>query len=270
MKLENAVVVVTGSARGIGKIIAKAFIDQCAYVIVVDILKDELTKTANELGERAFSFVVDITDSDQVKYLVDKVKSRFGKIDILINNAGTFSVIGPVWEVDPQMWFRDIKTNLFGSFLMCHFITNEMIKQKSGYVINIVSSGGVGDPHAYSTSYASSKTGLMRLTEGLAKEIQEHGIKVFAVAPPAVLTDMTKFIMLDEGGKKWRPEFDKIFENGHDAPPEKVAEAILNLVSGKYDRLTGRYILVMQDFDNLINKTDEIISNDKLTLRIRN
>jgi len=144
-----------------------------------------------------------------------------------------------------------------------------MVKRRRGYVINIVSSGGVGDPHPYSTSYASSKTGLMRLTEGLAKEVQEHGVKVFAVGPPAILTEMTKFIMNDPGGKKWRPGFGKNLLEGHGHPPELVANFILELVSGKVDRLTGRYFLPHQNLDELIKRTDEIISNDLFTLRIR-
>ena len=99
-----------------------------------------------------------------------------------------------------------------------------MVARKRGCVVNMVSSGGVGDPHPYSTSYASSKAGSMRLTEGLAAELREQGIPVFAVAPPAILTDMTRFILEDPGGKKWRPGFEQLFERGEDYPPEAVAD----------------------------------------------
>jgi NAD(P)-dependent dehydrogenase (short-subunit alcohol dehydrogenase family) len=136
-------------------------------------------------------------------------------------------------------------------------------------VINIVSSGGVGDPHPYSTSYASSKAGSMRLTEGLAAEVREHGIVVFAVAPPAILTDMTRFILDDPGGKKWRPGFERIFERGEDYPPEAVAELCVKLVSGRADALTGRYLLVSQDIEETLARVDEIVEKDLLTLRIR-
>jgi len=144
-----------------------------------------------------------------------------------------------------------------------------MVARKRGYVINVVSSGGVGDPHPYSTSYASSKTGLMRLTEGLAKEVQEHGVKVFAVAPSAILTDMTKFILNDPGGKTWRPEFKRIFEEGRDCPPELVADLILELVSGRADHLTGRYFPAQRDLDEIIEQSDRIMAEDLLALRIR-
>ena len=89
----------------------------------------------------------------------------------------------------------------------------------------------------------------MRFTEGLAAEVKAHGLKVFAVAPPAVLTDMTRFILEDEGGQKYRPGFDRFFAEGRDSPPEAVAALIRELVSGKADALTGRYFDVREELD---------------------
>jgi len=272
MEQNKVVAVVTGAARGVGRAIAEALAAQGAYVAIVDVLEDQLQKTAAEMkesGAAVLPVVTDITVASQVDAMAEKVQDKLGPVDILVNNAGTFSYIGPVWEADPERWFWDVRTNLYGNFLVCRAIVRRMVERKSGYVINIVSSGGVGDPHPYSTSYASSKTGLMRLTEGLAKEVQEHGIKVFAVGPPAILTEMTRFIMNDPGGKKWRPGFGRALLEGRGHQPEVVANFILELVSGKADCLTGRYFLPHQDLDELINRTDEIISNDLLTLRIK-
>ena len=272
MELNGAIVVVTGAARGLGRKIAEAFVAQGARVAIVDILEEQLQKTVAEMKEAGgivLPVVTDITVASQVDAMAEKIQNELGPVDVLVNNAGTFSVIGPVWEVDPDKWFRDVRVNLYGNFLVCRALVKGMVARKGGYVINVVSSGGVGDPHPYSTSYASSKTGLMRLTEGLAKEAQEHGVKVFAVAPPAILTDMTRFIMNDPGGKKWRPGFGKSFEEGHGYPPEIVANFIIKLVSGKADHLTGRYFPVTKDFDKIVERADEIISNDLLTLRIR-
>lgn len=272
MELKDSVVIVTGAARGVGKVIAREFLARKAKVAIVDVLEEELDETASEFGQAGgivLPIVTDISQISQVDKMAKRVYNKLGSVDILINNAGTFSVIGPVWEVDPERWFRDIRVNLYGSFLVCNAIVKGMVERKNGYVINIVSSGGVGDPHPYSTSYASSKAGLMRLTEGLAKEAQEYNVKVFAVAPPAILTDMTRFIMDDPGGKKWRPGFDKIFAEGQGYPPESVASLILDLVSGKADHLTGRYFLVTKDLDKTIQQSDEILSKDLLTLRIK-
>ncbi len=94
-------------------------------------------------------------------------------------------------------------------------------------------------------------------------------MKVFAVAPPAIFTEMTKFIMNDPGGKKWRPGFGKIFDEGRAHPPEIVANFILKLVSGKADHLTGRYFRPWQDLDEFIKQSDKIIEEDLLTLRVR-
>jgi len=272
MELNGAVAIVTGAARGVGRAIAEALASQGARVAVVDILADQLQKTAAEMresGATVLPIVMDITLVSQVDAMAEKAQDELGPIDILVNNAGTFSYIGPVWEAEPEKWFRDIRTNLYGSFLVCRAVVKGMVERRRGYVINIVSSGGVGDPHPYSTSYASSKTGLMRLTEGLAKEAQKHGIKVFAVGPPAILTEMTRFIMNDDGGKKWRPGFGQELLEGRGYRPEVVANFILELVSGKADRLTGRYFLPHRNLDEIIERTDEIISEDLFTLRIR-
>lgn len=272
MQLSGAVAIVTGAARGLGRKTAEALAVKGASVAIADVLDDQLHKTADEIeksGATVLPIVTDVTKVSQVDAMAKRVQNELGPIDILVNNAGTFSVIGPVWEVDPEKWFRDVRVNLYGSFLVCRAVVKGMVERKKGYVINIASSGGVGDPHPYSTSYASSKTGLVRLTEGLAKEVQEHGVKVFAVGPPTVLTEMTRFIMNDPGGKRWRPGFGRIFEEGRGHLPEVVADFILELVSGKADRLTGRYFLPHQALDEIIERTDEIISKDLLTLRMR-
>jgi NAD(P)-dependent dehydrogenase (short-subunit alcohol dehydrogenase family) len=272
MQLSKAVAVVTGAARGIGKAVAEAYAAHGARVALVDVLEGQLRETAREISHTVgavLPVVTDITVPAEVEAMAEKVEDDLGPVDVLVNNAGTFSVIGPVWEVDPDRWFRDVRVNLFGSFLCSRAIVRRMVQRQRGYVINIVSSGGVGDPHPYSTSYATSKTGLMRLTEGLAKEAEPHGIKVFALAPPAILTQMTRFIMEDPGGRRWRPGFGKALREGRGHPPELVADMAVKLVSGRADALTGRYFLATSDFDELVEQTEAILRDDLLTLRIR-
>lgn len=272
MELNDAVVVVTGAARGVGRVVAEAFAGRGARVALVDCLENELRETSvrmREAGRRVFPVVTDVTVPADVEAMVAEVEGELGAIDVLVNNAGTLSVIAPVWEADPELWFRDTRVNLYGSFLCCRAAVRGMVERGRGYVINMVSSGGVGDPHPYTTSYACSKTALMRLTEGLAAEAGGHGVRVFAVAPPAILTDMTRFIMEDAGGKKWRPDFKGIFEEGRGHPPELVAELAVGLTSGAADRLSGRYFLATTDLGETIGRTDEILEKDLLTLRIR-
>jgi NAD(P)-dependent dehydrogenase (short-subunit alcohol dehydrogenase family) len=272
MDLNGTVVVVTGAARGIGKAIARAFGDRGSKVAMVDVLADPLRESVDEIradGGHVLPVIADISDATQVRAMAESVANDLGPADILVNNAATFSVIGPVWEADPDAWFRDIRINLYGTFLVCRHIVSGMVSRRNGYVINVVSSGGVGDPHPYSTSYASSKTGVMRLTEGLAAEAREHDVKVFAVGPPAIRSEMTKFIAYDPEGRKWRPGFDRLFEEGHGHPPELVAEFILALVGGKADALTGRYFDPRQDLDETLRRSAEIIKDDLYTLRVR-
>ena len=269
--MDARTVVVTGGARGLGKAIGKAFGERGDRIALVDILPDALQETVEQFRGEGITVIgcpADTTDQLQVDALPEAVEAELGPTDILINNAGTFSVIGPVWEVDPQRWFRDITTNLYGTFLCCAAFVREFVPRGSGTVVNIASSGGVGDPHPYSTGYACSKAGVMRLTEGLAAEAREHGVSVFAVGPPALDTQMTRFIVDDEGGRKWRPDFSKIFEEGRDHDPADIARFIVDLVSGRADALTGRFFDPRRPIEDYLDEAKKIIENDLWTLRI--
>jgi NAD(P)-dependent dehydrogenase (short-subunit alcohol dehydrogenase family) len=273
MELSGCVVIVTGSARGIGKAIASAYARRGAKLCLGDMLESQLATTADELraqGATVVTAATDVTDPAQVQRMFDLAESKLGPLDVQVNNAGTFSYVGPLWEAPPVQWLRDIRVNLYGSFLCCREAAARMVKRGRGYIINMVSSGGVGDPHAFSTSYASSKAGLMRLTEGLAKEAAPHGVKVFAVAPPAVQSEMTQFLLDDEGSRKWRPEFRQAFADGTRwVPADAVAEMCVQLVSGRADSLTGRYFLVQPGVAAMAAQADRILREDLWTLRIR-
>lgn len=271
MDLKNAVALITGGARGIGKEIALAYAKCGCHLCLVDVLEKELEEAATQLralGINILAVHADITDKEQVAFFVEKAESELGPIDILVNNAATFSVVAPVWEADPDKWFKDIRVNLYGTFLLCHEAGKRMVERKSGYILNMVSGGGVGDPHPYRTNYATSKAAAMRLTEGLAQEIGPHGVKVFAMAPPAILSEMTKFLMDDPGSKKWNPGFKGFFDRGEDSPIEIVPRLAVNLVSGRADALTGRYFDARMGFDEIMADTEAILEEDKWTLRI--
>jgi NAD(P)-dependent dehydrogenase (short-subunit alcohol dehydrogenase family) len=270
-QLKGRVALITGAARGIGKAIAEAFAVCGARIGIVDVLEKELQNTSDELknmGTTTLSVVTDISDVEQVDAMVKRVEAELGPIAVLVNNAGTFSYIGPVWEADPQKWFRDVQVNLYGTFLCCRAVVKEMVERKDGYVINMMG-GGIQGPSPYNTSYASSKTGLMRLTESLAEEVKVHGVKVFGVLPGTVLTEMTRFIMNDPGGKKWRPNFHRTFDAGNDWPPEAVAEITVQLASGRAENLTGRCFSARHDFKDMLDRAEEIIDKDLHSLRVR-
>lgn len=272
MTCETPVALVTGSARGIGRAIATTLANAGMHVALVDILADDLHATADALatsGASVLPVVADITDPQAVDALAEQVERDLGPVDALVNNAGTFSTIGNVWELDPDRWFRDTRVNLFGSFLCCRAFVGRMVQRRQGRVINMVSAGGVGDPHPQCTSYACSKTALMRLTEGLAAEAAPHGVSVFALAPPAVDTAMTRYILESPEGRQHRPNFKELFENHEDRPPQLIAEWCLKLLGGRADRLTGRYFLATEDFEAILAATDTILAEDLMTLRLR-
>lgn len=271
MELRNAVVLVSGAARGLGRAIAEAFADRQAHVAMVDVLEAQLERTAADLAARGATvlpLVADVTVPSQVDAAVARTESELGPIGILVNNAGTYSVIGPVWEADPQIWFRDVQVSLYGSFLCCHAVVGGMVERKRGCVINLISIAGAM-PHPHSTSYACAKAGLIRLTEDLAHEVKDFGVTVFGLIPGAVRTDMTRFILTDPGGQKWRPEFGRLFDQGRLVPPERVGQLAVDLAGGKADALTGRYFRAAQDLDKVLAETDRILREDLLTVRPR-
>ena len=270
MELKGAVAIVTGGARGIGKAIAEAYANRGARVAIVDILADQVQATASEMmksGATVLPIHTDITIPSQVDEMVAKVQDKLGFIDILVNNAGSLSALGPIWEVDREKWFRDVTVNLYGTFLCCQAVVKDMIQNNGGYIINLTTS--MGGPHLYTTGYDTSKTGVVKLTEALAKEAKEYGVKTFALVPGAVLTKMTEFIMESPEGKKWRPTFKNTFEGNRDIPPELAAKMAVELVSGKADALTGRYFDARSDLEGIINQTDEILEKDRFVLRLQ-
>jgi len=271
MDLNGATAIITGAARGIGKGIALTYASRGARVALVDVLADALQQTAREItvaGGVALAVPTDTTARQQVEAMVTQVGSELGTPDILVNCAGRLSTIGPTWEVDPERWFDDVTTNLYGTFLCCRTIVGGMAARGRGYVLNLVG-GGVDDPHAYTTAYACSKVGVLRLTEALAKEVEPFGVKVFALQPPAVRTAMTEFIAQSPEGRQWRPEFAAYLERDSIQALESIVGLALQLVSGKADALSGRYLESRWDLDAVLKGADAIIRDDRLTLRIR-
>jgi NAD(P)-dependent dehydrogenase (short-subunit alcohol dehydrogenase family) len=143
------------------------------------------------------------------------------------------------------------------------------VRRGRGRIVSIASSGGVSDAHPYCTSYACSKTALVRLTEGIAAEGAGHGILAFAVAPPAVLTDMTRFIMEDEGGRRWKPGFEKLLREGHAMPASSVGRFVADVLERAGPELSGRLLSCTADLSALIADGERIRRDDVLTLRIR-
>ncbi|MEP6811980.1 MAG: glucose 1-dehydrogenase [Actinomycetota bacterium] len=191
-KLRDRVAIVTGGARGIGGAIAAAFAAEGADVVIADRLGEDVAapvvRQIEAAGRKALFVSTDVSDEEQVRAMVDRAYDTFGDVDILVNNAGTFSQHFfhelPVAEFD-----RVLSINLRGVFLCARFVLPRMLERGSGNVINVASQlGQIGGTEM--VHYSASKAGVIGLTKALAREVSTKGIRVNAIAPGPILTDM--------------------------------------------------------------------------------
>ncbi|MHA2338837.1 MAG: SDR family NAD(P)-dependent oxidoreductase, partial [Candidatus Hodarchaeales archaeon] len=158
-ELKNKVAVVTGGSRGIGKEIAKTLSQSGIKVVLTSRNKKKLDEVCNEiqgLGGNAYGFQADVSDPERTFEVIKEVQEKVGPIDILINNAGIGGENGPIWTNDQEIWWKTVEINLRGPMLYTQAVLEEMIKRKSGTIINIGSYAGIR-PLPYVSSYSTSK-----------------------------------------------------------------------------------------------------------------
>ncbi|VEF48437.1 3-oxoacyl-(acyl-carrier-protein) reductase [Bacillus freudenreichii] len=193
MKLEGKVALVTGASRGIGRATALALAEAGANVVVnyagsTD-KANEVVEKIKTLGREAIAYQCNVSDSDAVQAMVKDTIAKFGKLDILVNNAG-ITRDNLLMRMKENEWDDVIDTNLKGVFLCTKAVTRQMMKQRSGRIINVASIVGViGNPGQ--ANYVAAKAGVIGLTKSTARELASRGITVNAVAPGLITTDMT-------------------------------------------------------------------------------
>ena len=270
MRLEGRVALVTGGGRGIGRATAIALAEEGASVAVIARTTHEIEEVADlikDRGGKALASTADVTEKTQVDTAVQQTSDQLGPIDILVNNAGGGRAIGPVWEVDPDEWWASVEINLRSVFNCCHVILPSMIKRGRGRIIN-VSSGLALNPLPHGSSYSASKAAVLRFTDSLALEVEPHGVQVFAMSPGTVRTAMTDYILESGPGRRWLPQMRQMPESVW-VPAERGAGLITALAAGEADALSGRFIHVSDDLEDLVRRADEIRAADTLTLRLR-
>jgi 3-oxoacyl-[acyl-carrier protein] reductase len=238
--LENKVAVITGGARGIGYQIASTFAAEGAKVVICDTNSEVLSESCNKLQTQNYQvtgFNVDVTNSTQVDEMFEKTLDKFGRVDILINNAGITrdSLVVRMKESD---WDSVIGVNLKGTFICTKAVSKIFIRQKYGKIVNIASIVGITG-NAGQSNYAASKAGIIGLTKSVAKELSSRNITVNAVAPGYIQTDMTARLSEDVkntmlGG----------IPMGRFGAPDDVARACLFLVSDQSSYITGQVLQV--------------------------
>lgn len=264
------VVIVTGGGGVIGRAICEAFARAGALVTVAELSTELLAGTVSRIeedGGRALGIRVDVTDGTAVEQMVAQVERELGPVDLLVNNAGRLGAIGPLWEVDPDEWWSACEVNLRGVMLCARAVLRGMVARRRGRIINL-SSGSVLEPIANFSAYPVSKTAVTRLTEHLAADCREYGLSIFAIRPGSVDSPMARQTWESPAGQKWTGHFREMYSSGA-VPPELAARLCLELASGKADRLSGCYIELTDDLDELVGRADEIAAGGLHTLRIR-
>ena len=238
--LNDKVVIITGASQGIGRTMATVFAESGANVICVARSEDKIKELSSEIenkGGRAIPIACDIGDGVAFSNTIKSVVDQFGKLDILINNAG-ITRDALLMRMNESQWDEVIQTNLKGAFFGMKAAIRPMIKNKFGRIINITSIVGLtGNPGQ--ANYAASKAGLIGMTQSIAKEVGSRGITVNCIAPGWIDTEMTE--ELPENSK--RDLLDRI-PIGKIGKPENIAHAAVFLASDEASYITGQTITV--------------------------
>lgn len=233
MLLENKVAIVTGAASGIGLAIAEKFLAEGAKVVLSDV--SDAKSVTDKYGDKAMFYKCDVSQSDQVDALVKNAVEKFGTLDIMVNNAG-IATSGSASDTTDEIWHKTIEVNLSGVFYGTRAASQAMLASKTkGVIINIASIAGVVGFQG-SLAYCASKGGIIQLTHAAALDLAKAGIRVNAIAPGIITTNMTKAYLVDPGFQKMVEAMTPL---GYPGKPEDIAGAALYLASDIGAYVTG-------------------------------
>jgi NAD(P)-dependent dehydrogenase (short-subunit alcohol dehydrogenase family) len=263
MSMPSTLAVVTGASRGIGR----SLCERLARTRTVVALARSVEGLADVAGPHpVVAISCDVADPRAVAAAWTRIRAEVGEPDLLINNAGICDAGGPVWEQDPDAWWRVFEVNLRGAFLVSRAALPGMLAQGRGRIVNVASNAAFYrvwdglDGFDYS-AYMSSKAALVRLTEVMAGETAGSGIAILAVSPGTVKTDMTA--TADAFRSMWDEE--DVWVSA-----DRIGDMVDAIADGELDALTGRYVhAVTDDWRDLVARRAEIADNDAHTLRVR-
>jgi 3-oxoacyl-[acyl-carrier protein] reductase len=274
MKAES--VIIFGGSRGIGRVVAELFVCNGFQITVVARTHQQIEEAVNTLSEKGEvqGRVANLSSYREVNDAVDFHIRKYGSLAAIVNTVAMQGPIGPLWQNDPSAWNDTIVTNLIGSFHVCHAALQEMRKVCYGTII-LFSGGGAANARPYFSAYGASKTGVLRLVETIQEEVKDNdlegdgqGIRIYAVAPGAVRTQMTDEILANKefAGEKAYKEALKTKEAGG-TPPGKAAELCLFLVQKRPKCLAGRLIHVNEPYREYVKNFEGLEIGDSGLLR---
>ncbi len=237
MDFTGKTAIITGSARGIGLTIAKRFAEQGANIVISDLDQEIVDKVAGEFDTPALGVAANVTQADQVDGLFAKTIEKFGRVDVVVNNAGITRDTLMI-RMDEKDWDLVLDINLKGAFLVSKSAARILMKQRSGSIVNISSIVGITG-NAGQVNYSASKAGLIGLTKSVAKELATRGVTVNAVAPGFIETEMTHTL-----SDSARDAFLQRIILKRAGSPDDVASAVLFLASDAASYITGQVLSV--------------------------
>jgi 3-oxoacyl-[acyl-carrier protein] reductase len=236
MLLKGKKAIVTGGSRGIGKEIVMDFLREGASVVFIDLnpseFMQEMQSAAGTAGGSVSFKKADVSKPEEITKTVEEIIKDTGSVDILVNNAG-ITRDGLIFRMSVENWEKVLSINLTSAFLVSQVVARQMIKQRSGSIVNMASIVGLGG-NASQANYAASKAGLIGLTRSLAKEVGSRGVRVNAVAPGYIDTDMTRSLP-----EKAKEAFLGQIALSRAGKPEEVAKAVTFLASDMSVYISG-------------------------------
>lgn len=244
-RLKKKVALVTGGAGGIGSAIVRRLAEEGANVAInyVEGLKTKAEELKNEiesLGQRSMIVQADVRRKKEVDLMIDDIKQELGFIDILVNNAG-IAPFEPFMKLSEETWDRTFETNVKGIFLCAQAVAKDMIKRKSGKIINIASTASILVTSPVIPHYISSKAAASQLTKALAIELGKYNINVNAVGPSTIKTDLTEEFLADPRIYNQEVEANPMKRLG---TPEQIGDAVVFLASDEAMQVNGHLLMV--------------------------
>lgn len=246
--MADGVALVTGASRGIGRALAEALVADGWRVAALARDAAALSDLAAAAPQdRVLPLVADVTDGPAMAQAAAALAALWRAPDLVVANAGVLGAVGPTWEVDPDRWWGDMEVNVRGVFTTLHVTLPAMVERGSGRVV-IMSSGLGRSPSPWSSAYGASKAAVTHLASSLGHELNGTGVAVFAISPGMVRTDMTDW---PAGLLAHRPDLAELPGDAY-LPPSAAVGLVRDLASGRFDRLSGRFIHVRDDREALL------------------